>query len=183
MKQANQRTRLLKALQLIELKRTTNTKPENNTDSLQTVDLFTYYFPDCSWLGMALEFSWLLLFRPRAWNISHPMIQFCKIAEVMFLLFSYEDYGRSCLVKSPDGSVKLEYFPDVSCLGMALQETLRGSKKTTKLIIPPSTAAYILPVMIAKPCITCCRLSTRTCWASRERVECRRQDSWNLVEV
>ena len=56
-KQANPRTRLLKAFQLIELKRTTNTKLENNTGSLQTMYLFTYSFPDCSCLGMALEFS------------------------------------------------------------------------------------------------------------------------------
>ena len=39
MKQVNPslRTRLLKAFQLIELKRTTNTKPENNAASLQTM--------------------------------------------------------------------------------------------------------------------------------------------------
>ena len=40
-------------------------------------------------------------------------------------------------------------------------------------------AAYIL--IIAKPCITCCQRTTRTCWASRERVECRRQDTSNFV--
>ena len=56
--------------------------------------------------------------------ISRPMIQFGEIAEVMFQLFSHLDYGRSCLLKSPNGSVKLEYFPDCSCLGMALQESI-----------------------------------------------------------
>ena len=63
MKQANPRTRLLKAFQLIELKRTTNTKPENNADSLQTMYLFTDSFPYCSCLSIALEFSRLVLFR------------------------------------------------------------------------------------------------------------------------
>ena len=44
MKQAipSLRTRLLKAFQLIELKVTTNTKPENNAGSLQTMYLFAY---------------------------------------------------------------------------------------------------------------------------------------------
>ena len=48
----------------------------------------------------------------------------------------------------------------------------RFTKKATKLIIPLTvTAAYIL--IIAKPCITilitCCRRTTRTCWASRNK--------------
>ena len=46
--------------------------------------------------------------------ISHPMIQFGEIAEMMFRLFSHLDYGRSCSVKSPNGYVKLEDFPDGS---------------------------------------------------------------------
>ena len=57
------------------------------------------------------------------------MIQFGEIAEVMFQLCShYEsqigDYGLSCSAKSPNGSIKLKYFPDCSCLGMALQKSL-----------------------------------------------------------
>ena len=62
--------------------------------------------------------------------ISHPMIQFGKIAEVMFQLFSHLDYGWSCLVKSPNGSVRLEFFPDVSCLGMELQKSSEEGYKT-----------------------------------------------------
>ena len=53
--QASPRARLLKAFQLIELKRTTNTKPENNAGSWQTMYIFMYSFPDFC-LGMALEF-------------------------------------------------------------------------------------------------------------------------------
>ena len=75
---------------------------------------------------LALEFSWLLLFRHRAWMISHLMIQFGKIAEVMFRLLSHLDYDWSCSVKSPNGSVKLEYFPHCFCLWMALQEYKAG---------------------------------------------------------
>ena len=52
-------------------------------------------------------------------------------------------------------------------------------KKATKQIISLTTAAYIL--MISKPCIICCRRTTRMCWASRERVECRREDTSNFV--
>ena len=36
--------------------------------------------------------------------ISLPMIQIGEIAEVMFLLFPYLDYGRFCSVKSPNGT-------------------------------------------------------------------------------
>ena len=54
--------------------------------------------------------------------ISQPMIQFGEIAEVMFRL-------RSCSVKSPNGWVKLVYFPDGSCLGMALQDSLEEGYK------------------------------------------------------
>ena len=57
MKQANPKTRLVKAFQLIEVKTTTNTKPENNAGSLQTLYLFKYSFPYCSYLGMALKSS------------------------------------------------------------------------------------------------------------------------------
>ena len=59
--------------------------------------------------------------------ISNPMIQFGEIDEVMLRLFSPLEYGRSCY--SPNGSVKLEYFSDCSCLGIELQESLEEDYK------------------------------------------------------
>ena len=47
------------------------------------------------------------------------------------------------------------------------------SKMATKLINPD----------FPKPCITCCRRITRTCWESREQEESRRQDPSNFVAV
>ena len=58
--------------------------------------------------------------------IQIPMIQFGEIAEVLFRLFSHLDCSQSCLVKSPNGLVKLEYFPDCSCLCMALRGERRA---------------------------------------------------------
>ena len=78
---------------------------------------------------------------------------------------------------SPNGSVKREYS-FLTALVQAWRFKI-PSKKATKLIIPPTTVAFILS--IAKPCIICCQRTTRTCWASRERVECRRQDPSNFV--
>ena len=74
--------------------------------------------------------------------------------------------------------VKLEYFSDSSCFGMALQESLEEGYKADY----PTDDGGIHPDFF-KPCITCCRCTTRTCWASRERVESRRQDPSNFVAV
>ena len=70
-------------------------------------------------------------------------------------------------MKSPHGLVKLEYFPDGSCLGMALQESLEEGYKADY----PTDDGGIHPDFF-KPCITCCRRTTRTRWALREHVEC-----------
>ena len=53
--------------------------------------------------------------------------------------------------------------------------------KSTKLVILPIVVAYIQ--ILAKPWITFCWSTIRTCWTSRERVKCRRQDPSNFVAV
>ena len=86
------------------------------------------------------------------------------------------------LGEAPQWIVRPQYISDGTCLGLALQESLENGYKAD---YPTNyrTAAYIL--IIAKPCISCCRRTTRTrtCWVSRERVECRRQDPSNCVAV
>ena len=61
---------------------------------------------------------------------------------------------------------------------MALQESLEEGYKADY----PTDDDGIRPDF-SKPCITSCRRFTRTCWASRERVESRRQDPSNFIAV
>ena len=131
--------------------------------------LFTYSFLNFSCSGMA---------RRRAWMICHPLIQSCR--EVMFLLFSHLDYGRSRLLKSPNRSVKqqtqawtfswrLLFRHGTSRIPRRrLQSWLSHRRRRHTLIFSSLT----LPAT-----------TLRTCWASRERVESRRQDPSNFVAV
>ena len=73
--------------------------PKEDCWRLQNLKQCSGWQSDCSCLGMALEVSWLLLFIHGAWMISHPIIQFGEIVEVMFRLFSHLNYGRSCSLK------------------------------------------------------------------------------------
>ena len=59
---------------------------------------------------------------------------------------------------------------------MVLQESLEAGYKADYL----TDDGGIHPDFF-KPCITCCRRTTRTCWTSREQVESRCQDPSNFV--
>ena len=63
--------------------------------------------------------------------VKHIQLSIIIKSDVLIVqnLFSHLDYGRSCTVKSPNGLVKLEYFPDCSCLAMELQGSLEQGYK------------------------------------------------------
>ena len=64
---------------------------------------------------------------------------------------------------------------------MALQESLEEGYKADY----PTIDGSIHPDFF-EPCITCCRRTARTCWAtwaSRDRVESRRQDPSNFIAL
>ena len=65
---------------------------------------------------------------------------------------------------------------------MALQESLEEGYKDDYPADDGGTVAGTHPDF-SKPCRTCCRRTTRSCWASRERVESRRQVHSNFVAV
>jgi len=74
MKQANPRARLLKAFNHWTEEDYKHEAWEHWRFIADNLYLFTCSFPDCSSLGMALQFSWMLLFRHGAWMISHRII-------------------------------------------------------------------------------------------------------------